>query len=552
MTTFKDLGIIPEIIRAIEELGFENPMPVQEQVIPHLLEKATDIIALAQTGTGKTAAFGLPIIQQIDLTNNKTQALVLCPTRELCIQIADDLTDYAKYIDGLRIIPVYGGANIETQIKALQKGVHIIAATPGRLIDLIERKVAKLGNVQKIVLDEADEMLNMGFLDSINNILSHLPKTRNTLLFSATMPGEISGIANTYMNNPIEITVGRKNSGAENIKHVCYMVHSKDKYLTLKRIADYYPDIYGIVFCRTRRETQEIADKLINDGYNAEALHGDLSQSQRDFVMQKFRIRNIQLLVATDVAARGIDVDDLTHIINYNLPDDFDAYTHRSGRTGRAGKSGISIVIINHKERQFIKLVERKIGKEFIMAKVPTGKDICEKQLFHVIAKLERVEIEHTDIEPYLPMVFRKLEWLDKEELIKRLVSVEFNRFLQYYRGAVDLNVVEPNEPVLNLKKTRDKYSKEVTGVSEKGMSRLYLNMGKMDGVYPNTLIELVRKQLGASKVSLGRIEILKRHTIIEVDNKIVRDLVSSFNDLYIEKRKIVLRLDNESPKRKR
>ncbi|MBT9145957.1 MAG: DEAD-box ATP-dependent RNA helicase CshA [candidate division WS2 bacterium] len=343
MKTFDELAIAPEIIRAIVELGFEKPMPVQEQVIPHLLNKETDIIALAQTGTGKTAAFGLPVIQQINLENKNPQVLIMCPTRELCMQITNDLTDYSKYIGGLRVLPVYGGSSMETQIRGLQKGVHIIVATPGRLIDLIGRKVVKLNSISKVILDEADEMLNMGFAESIDEILAQLPAKRNTLLFSATMPPEISKIAKKYMNDPVEVTIGRKNEGAENIKHVCYMVHAKDKYLTLKRLADYYPSIYGIVFCRTRRETQEIADKLIADGYNAEALHGDLSQAQRDSVMQKFRYKSIQLLVATDVAARGIDVDDLTHVINYNLPDDPSAYTHRSGRTGRAGKAGISL-----------------------------------------------------------------------------------------------------------------------------------------------------------------------------------------------------------------
>ena len=359
MKTFQELGICDEILKAITELGYENPMPVQEQVIPHLLNEETDLVALAQTGTGKTAAFGLPVIQRIDRSLCQPQALILSPTRELCLQIAGDLTDYSQYIDGLTILPVYGGSSIESQIRTLKKGVHIIVATPGRLLDLLERKTVRLDHVSTVIMDEADEMLNMGFLDSINAILAQVPQERKMLLFSATMPREIEQIARTYMHNPQEIVVGSRNEGAENVRHVYYMVHAKDKYQALKRIADYYPNIYGIIFCRTRRETQEIADQLIADGYNADSLHGELSQAQRDAVMQKFRLRNLQLLVATDVAARGLDVTDLTHVINYGLPDDIETYTHRSGRTGRAGKSGVSVAIIHSREKGKMRAIEK-------------------------------------------------------------------------------------------------------------------------------------------------------------------------------------------------
>ena len=437
------MGIQQELLRALTDLGFEFPMPVQEKVIPILLGSKTDIVALAQTGTGKTAAFGLPLIQQTDLSSRTPEALILCPTRELCLQITGDLNDFSKYIDNLKVLPVYGGSSIEVQIKSLKKGVQIVVATPGRLLDLMRRRAITLKMVRTVILDEADEMLNMGFLDSINDILAEVPSGRNMLMFSATMPNELAAVARKYMNRPVEITIGNRNSGAENIRHIYYTVHAKDKYIALKRIVDYYPSIYGIVFCRTRKDTQEIADKLIKDGYNAEALHGDLSQAQRDSVMQKFRIRHVQLLVATDVAARGIDVADLTHVINYSLPDDIQAYTHRSGRTGRAGKAGISIAIINLKEKFLIREIEKIMKKPFVAGKVPGGKEICEKQLFNLIQKMEMVELDHTEIDPFLPVIYRKLEWLDREEVIKRFVALEFNRFLDYYRNAKDINATD-------------------------------------------------------------------------------------------------------------
>ena len=441
MKTFEELGVSPEIRKAIEEMGYENPMPVQEEVIPYLLGENNDVVALAQTGTGKTAAFGLPLIQKINVKNRIPQSLVLCPTRELCLQIAGDLNDYSKYIDGLKVLPVYGGSSIDSQIRSLKRGVHIIVATPGRLLDLMERKTVSLATVTNVVMDEADEMLNMGFTDSINAILADVPQERNTLLFSATMSPEIARISKNYLHNAKEITIGRKNESTSNVKHVVYTVHAKDKYAALKRIVDYYPQIYGIIFCRTRKETQEIADKLMQEGYNADSLHGELSQAQRDTVMQKFRIRNIQILVATDVAARGLDVDDLTHVINYGLPDDTESYTHRSGRTGRAGKTGTSIAIINLREKGKMREIERIIGKKFIAGEMPTGKQICEKQLLKVIDDLEKVKVNEEDINDFMPEIYRKLEWLSKEDLIKRMVSHEFNRFVDYYRNREEIEV---------------------------------------------------------------------------------------------------------------
>jgi ATP-dependent RNA helicase DeaD len=576
LKTFKELGVEPLIIKAVEEIGFDFPLPVQEQVIPHLLQSETDITALAQTGTGKTAAYGIPIIQKTDTTINKIQALILCPTRELCIQISDDLTDFSKYTTEIKVLPVYGGASIENQIKALNKGVHIVVATPGRLIDLIDRKCAKLSSVVNVVLDEADEMLNMGFSDSIDKIFSHLPKKRNVLLFSATMPAEIERIAANYMKSPVEITIGTKNAGAENIRHICFMVNQKEKYLTLKRIADYYPNIYGIIFCRTRRETQAVADKLINDGYNAEALHGDLSQSQRDLVMQKFRIKNIQLLVATDVAARGIDVDNLTHIINYNLPETIDAYTHRSGRTARAGKTGISIAIITPKDKDIIKRIEKKIGKQFVWGNVPEGKDICEKQLYNLIEKLERVEIDEDEIAPLLPVIYRKLDWLSKEELIKRLVSVEFNSFLQYYKNAEELKSVHTSQQ--RKDKSGRKAKNEKRGKPERerrterngssvrreksnqkavpqfvesrdaaagtGKKKLYINIGKIDGLHPEILTDMVYNHLPEKRINIGKIEIEDKYTVFEVDGKNTDAVIDAFRDENIGKRKIVIKED--------
>ena len=499
MKTFQELGICDEILKAITELGYENPMPVQEQVIPHLLNEETDLVALAQTGTGKTAAFGLPVIQRIDLSLCKPQALILSPTRELCLQIASDLTDYSQYVSGLRILPVYGGSSIESQIKTLKKGVHIIVATPGRLVDLIERRTVQLDHVSTVIMDEADEMLNMGFLDSINTILSKVPQERKMLLFSATMPKEIEQIAHTYMHEPKEVVVGSRNEGAENVRHVYYMVHAKDKYPALKRIADYYPNIYGIIFCRTRRETQEIADQLIADGYNADSLHGELSQAQRDAVMQKFRLRNLQLLVATDVAARGLDVTDLTHVINYGLPDDIETYTHRSGRTGRAGKSGVSVAIVHSREKGKMRAIEKIIGKKFERGMVPTGEQICEKQLFNLADRIEKVKVNEEEIAKYLPNISRKLGWLTEQDLIKRIVSLEFNRLIDYYRDTPDLDIPDENtrKPKEGnfAKEGRNGRKKDIR-TAKAGFERIYINLGKAHGFFPPNLIEMVNSEL--------------------------------------------------------
>jgi len=439
--TFKELHIDKRILRAIAEMGFEAPMPVQQEVIPLLLKETRDLVALAHTGTGKTAAFGIPIIQTVDPRSSKTQALILAPTRELCLQITDDLNHFAMHMSGVNIVPIYGGASILTQIKQVSSGAQIIVATPGRMLDMLKRRKVDVSNIRWLVLDEADEMLNMGFKEDLNAILSGTPGKKRVLLFSATMAREIESIAQSYMNNPVAVTIGSKNTGAENVRHQYYVVHAKDRYQALKRIADYYPDIYSIIFCRTKVETQDIADALIKDGYNADALHGDLSQPQRDSVMNRFRNRNLQMLVATDVAARGIDVVDLSHIINYNLPDDNEHYTHRSGRTGRAGKSGVSIVIVNVNEIFKIKQIEKQIRKKFEQVKIPAGSEVCEKQLYHLVDKVKNTEVQHQEIDAFLPAVYEKLKGINREEIIQRFVSAEFNSLLSYYRNAPDINI---------------------------------------------------------------------------------------------------------------
>ena len=551
MKTFEELGVSPEIRKAIEEMGYENPMPVQEEVIPYLLGEGNDVVALAQTGTGKTAAFGLPLIQKINVKNRVPQALILCPTRELCLQIAGDLNDYSKYIDGLKVLPVYGGSSIESQIRMLKSGVHIIVATPGRLIDLMERKVAKLDTIGNVVMDEADEMLNMGFTDSINSILEKVPEDRNTLMFSATMSPEISRISKQYLRNAKEITIGTKNEGSKNVNHIAYVVHAKDKYAALKRIADYYPQIYGIIFCRTRKETQEIADKLIQDGYNADSLHGELSQAQRDLVMQKFRQRHLQLLVATDVAARGLDVNDLTHVINYGLPDDTESYTHRSGRTGRAGKTGISIAIINLRERGKMREIERIINKKFIVGEMPTGKQICEQQLIKLIDDIEKVKVNEEEIESFLPGIYRKLEWLSKEDLIKRVVSMEFNRFLKYYSNAPEIETPtvtdrrgerEPRE-----RKEHGSSREKTERKAEKGYTRLFLNLGKTDGFYANQIIELINRNMKKQRTTIGRIDLMQNFSFFEVAEKQANDVISALNKVNLNGRKVVVEVAGEN-----
>ena len=537
--TFEELGLISPICQAVGELGYEQPMPVQEAVIPYLLGEPIDLVALAQTGTGKTAAFGLPLLHKLSGTsqhNNLPKALVLCPTRELCLQIADDLAEYSKYLPNVRILPVYGGSSIEAQIRVLKRGVEVIVATPGRLIDLMERGAAVLDEVQTVVLDEADEMLNMGFTESIERILSSVPSERHLLLFSATMPREVATIAKRYLNKPKEITIGNKNEGNANIKHVHYMVSAKHKYLALKRIADYYPNIYGIVFCRTRKETQEIADALIKDGYNADALHGELSQAQRDYVMQKFRIRALQILVATDVAARGLDVNDLTHVIHYGLPDDIASFTHRSGRTARAGKTGLSIAICHSRERAKLRDIEKIIGSKIERVAMPSGKDICEKQLFNLADRLERVDItEDATLEAIFPTIMHKLDWLDKEELLRRLMLMEFRRLLDYYEEVEDIDEVGDSS-----RERGESDKKKRTREAEEGMTRLFINFGKMDRMFPNKLIELINKCV-PGRVAIGKIDLMARFSFFEVAEEDAADVVEALSQYEVDGRRIVV-----------
>lgn len=526
-STFEDLGVSGPILKAIKEMGYESPMPVQEKVIPYLLGNNNDVVALAQTGTGKTAAYGLPVLQKIDTSSTDTQAVIMAPTRELCLQITDDLKDYSKYIDGLHVLAVYGGASIEPQIRSLKKGVQVIVATPGRLVDLMERKVAKLNTVQNVVLDEADEMLNMGFSESIDAILAGVPAERNTLLFSATMSKEIERIAKNYLHDAKEIVVGSRNEGAEHVNHIYYMVSARDKYNALKRIADYYPEIYAIIFCRTRMETQEIADKLIKDGYNAEPLHGELSQAQRDLTMQKFRQHTVQLLVATDVAARGLDVDELTHVINYGLPDDIESYTHRSGRTGRAGRSGTSISIIHIKEKGRVRAIENQIQKKFVPGILPTGQEICAKQLLKVIDDIEKVEVDEDMIAPFLPEVYRKFDMMEKEDLIKRMVSMEFNTFLNYYKNAPE--IIQPSEKgdrknerrgegeKRNYKDRKNERGNSRSRTAEPGYTRLFINIGKKDHVTPKSFMGFINRVSQGTNIELGRIDLLQNFSFFEV-----------------------------------
>ncbi|OIP84079.1 MAG: ATP-dependent RNA helicase [Porphyromonadaceae bacterium CG2_30_38_12] len=533
--TFKELNLKDDILSAIEELGYESPMPVQEKTIPFMLEQTADLVALAQTGTGKTAAFGLPILNMIDPFKKQVQALVLSPTRELCIQIANDLKSYSKNMRGMRIVPVYGGEDIRTQLRQLDTPPQIIVATPGRLIDLIERGKIELGSIDFLVLDEADEMLNMGFKEDIETILQRTPEQRRTMLFSATMPKEIANIAKRYMKNFEEITIGNKNSGAENVEHIYYVSQAKQRYMVLKRIVDLNPDIYGIVFCRTRQETKEVADHLMHDGYSADALHGDLSQAQRDSVMQKFRIRNIQLLVATDVAARGLDVSDLTHVINYNLPDDVEIYTHRSGRTGRANKKGVSVSIIHSKEKFKIKDIERMLQKRFEQQQIPNGLEVCKKQLFFMIDRMQNVDVNEEQILPYIPQIMKQLEELPKEEIIKRFVSLEFNRFLDYYKNAEDLNFHE------STRNTRGEYNERNDNrggerndrgdrANKAGKRiRLKMNIGDREGIDPKRFLGIINDVTGDKSISIGAIEVTNKFTFFDVFSDQVEKVVTAF-----------------------
>ncbi|MFD1292437.1 DEAD/DEAH box helicase [Lutibacter holmesii] len=528
MTTFKDLGLNENIIKALTNLGYENPTEIQEKAIPQVLASKEDLKAFAQTGTGKTAAFSLPILEQIDTNSTNTQAIVLSPTRELALQIAKNIEDFAKHVKGFKVAAVYGGANIEEQIRKLKKGVHIVVGTPGRTVDLINRRQLKLSNVEWLVLDEADEMLNMGFKDELDKILEVTPDTKQTLLFSATFPREVESIAKNYMTNPIEITSGQKNKGSDQVSHQYYVVSERNRYNALKRIADVNPDIYSIIFCRTRRETQEVADKLIKDGYNADSLHGDLSQAQRDSVMGKFRKKHLQILVATDVAARGLDVNDLTHVINHKLPDQVESYTHRSGRTGRAGKEGISIAIVTAREKGKLRPIERIIGKQFINTPVPTGKEICQNQLFKLIDKVHDIEVNETEINDFLPSIYEKLEGLNREELIKRFVSLEFNTFLTYYENAPDLNDSD------QMRRSSDRDSRGRSRDDE-NMSRFFINIGRKDRLNPARLIGLINDQQIAKNIEIGQIEILDTFSFFELDKNYQEETIKSFQEGDVE-----------------
>ena len=542
MSKFKEIGVAKDLCKGINEMGFINPTEVQEQSIPFLLLENRDLISLAQTGTGKTAAFGLPVIQKTELKNKYVQSIILCPTRELCIQICKDLESYSKYVSGIKILAVYGGTNIDTQIKSLNKGVHIVVGTPGRTKDLIKRKVLKLELVDKVVLDEADEMLSMGFKDDLDFILERTRDDRQTMLFSATISKEVKSISKRYMSDAKEISVSKINSGAKNIEHHIYNVSSRNKYEALKRIADFNPNIYGIVFCRTKRHTKDIANKFMAEGYNADAIHGDLSQNQRDEVMQRFRNKSLQILIATDVAARGLDVDDITHVINYSLPDDPEVYIHRSGRTARAGKSGISIAISNESERRKIKSIEKKGGIKFVNKDVPTGVEICSNQLYKMIDKIENVEVDEKQIKPFLKDIYQKLEWLDRDELIKRFVSVEFNRFLNYYK--------EANK----LQSKRSKKSEKKRG-NKKSMTGFSINIGRKHRATPIDIISIINRALKSNDIEIGKIELNRYQTFFEIDKDFADELTSNIKKIDFRGNDIVLGtsidLDEERPRRR-
>jgi len=533
--TFQELGLNSDLLKAVNDLGFVNPTPIQEQTIALLGKEKTDLVALAQTGTGKTAAFGLPMLSKIDCNNKTVQALILAPTRELCVQITNDIKNYGKYLKGFGVTAIYGGARIDGQIKDIKRGVQVVAATPGRLIDMIERRAINLSTVQVVILDEADEMLNMGFKDDLDIILKETPKEKNTWLFSATMPKEVERIARTYMSKPAELSTGKKNEGADNLEHIYYVVSPRDRYSALKRVADYYPEIFGIVFCRTKAETQEVADSLIKDGYSADALHGDLSQSQRDFVMKRFRGKTLQMLVATDVAARGIDVNDVTHVINYNLPEDVENYTHRTGRTARAGKSGIAIAIITPKDSGKIKDIERIIKKKFEKKDVPNGLEVCEKQLFNLVHKLHNVEVKDEEIESFLPAIYEELKDLTKEELIKRVISEEFNRFHEYYDNAPDLNIVKG----------------AVDGAfGNSRTTRFFVNMGSLDGFNIHSLKDFLADAVKLQQRMVFNVDVKNSFSFFETESKLVDTFLAlNSQDLEFNNRKISLEVSNRKMK---
>lgn len=546
MLTFAEIGIHQNIIEGLEALQFEVPTRVQEEVMPVMLSRQSDIICLAQTGTGKTAAFGIPLIQLTDVKSAKTQGLVLCPTRELCVQVTRDIASYARYVPSFKVVAVYGGASIELQIKALRRGTHLIVATPGRLHDLIRRKEVDISAIRSVILDEADEMLQMGFKDELNAILAQTPKEKTTLLFSATMPKEVAAIAKNYMKTPIEVTVGERNTGTENVHHVYYKVQAKDRYLALKRIIDNNPDIYSIIFCRTRQETKDIADKLMQEGYGADALHAELSQSQRDYVMSRFRCKNIQLLVATDVAARGLDVTDLTHVINYNLPDDAANYTHRSGRTGRAGKRGVSVALILSREEPRIRDIEKRLNRKFERGLIPTGQEICQKQLLRFIDSIKKLDVDSAQIGPLLPALVNELADLDREELIARIVTLELNRVLQYYRQAPDLNAKEERTPKSQLKAKPDK------NFSKQKFTKFFLNVGKKDGIFPQHLIAEINDLSGLPRIQIGKIEIMKNTALIEADSKFAPQVLEAFQHLVVNGKRVSVKVVEDTESRPR
>lgn len=546
MNPFIQLGIRHDIVNAISELGFENPTPIQEQSIPVLLTGSNDFVGLAQTGTGKTAAFGLPLLELLDFEENHPQALVLCPTRELCLQITNDIKNYAKQMNNVHVVAVYGGASISDQLRQIKRGVQIVVATPGRMLDIINRKAIDFSQVKFVVLDEADEMLNMGFQEDIDNILSTTPDEKKTWLFSATMPAEVRRIAKKYMDEPFELTMGTKNTGNANIEHEYYIVRARDKYAAFKRIVDFNPDIFGIVFCRTKIETQDIAEALIKDGYNADSLHGDLSQQQRDKVMKRYRERNLQLLIATDVAARGIDVNDVTHVINYSLPDEVENYTHRSGRTARAGKTGVSIAIVNGKELGKIRQIERVIGKKFVKAEIPTGFDVCEKQLFSIVHKVHNVTVNEEQIEQYLPRIIEEFKDVSKEDFIKRFASIEFNRFLDYYENAPDLNA--------GIEEGRSRFEDRGDRASggKSAYTRLFINLGSVDEFNRGDLLGYICNTTKISGRTVGKIDVKGVYSFFEVPHEDVEKVMSAYKEIEYKGRPVRIEISGEGTSERR
>lgn len=542
MTTFETLGLQEPILKGIQDLGFVAPTPIQEKAIPVLLGGDRDFVGLAQTGTGKTAAFGLPLLQQIDIKQRHPQGLILCPTRELCLQITNDLKNFSKHLGDVSIVAVYGGSSIVQQLRDLKRGVHIVVATPGRLLDIIDRKAVNFTNVRYVVLDEADEMLNMGFQEDINSILSNTPEEKTTWLFSATMPQEVRRIAQKYMSDPFELTVGNKNSGNVNIEHEYYVVRPREKYAALKRIVDFNPEIFGIIFTRTKIESQEIAESLIRDGYNADALHGDLTQQQRDKVMKRFREKSLQVLVATDVAARGIDVDNVTHVINYELPDDVENYTHRSGRTARAGKSGVSIAIISSRDIGKIRQIERVIGKKFVKAEVPDGFAVCEKQLFGLVHKVHNVVVNEEQIEPYLERIFEEFQSMTKEEIIKRFASLEFNQFLEYYQDAPDLNVKEE-------RRTFEGGERAARGNGK--FTRLFINLGSVDDFTRGDMLRYLCDTSGVRGNKIGRIDLKGVYSFFEVENDVVDKFQETFKKADYNGRSVRIEMSQDGDRRR-